>query len=85
MTVVELLRVMDNPNLAEPEEQTVNIYMESVYRKSGSYWQGTINEFLCKYSLGHYQNMGNAKVLKLTHWRNSYTGEFEPEIVVEDF
>ena len=85
MTVVELLKVMDNPNLTEPERQIVNIYTDSVYRGSGGYWKGTINEFLSRYNLGYYQLIGNAKVLKLTHSCNGYSGEFEPEIVCEDF
>ena len=87
MTVVELVKVIDNPRLAEPFMQIVNVVPESVYNgKSGGYWQGTISELLNKYyNHNLLQGLGNAKVIKLTMKYDDDLGEEIPEIIATDF
>lgn len=87
MTVVELVEVIDNPKLAEPLKQIINVVPESVYNgKSGGYWQGTIAELLNKYYMHNLlQGLGNAKVIKLTTTYDDDLGERIPEIIATDF
>ncbi len=87
MTVVELVKVIDNPRLVEPFMQIVNVVPENVYNgKSGGYWQGTIAELLNKYyNHNLLQGLGNAKVIKLTTAYDDNLGKEIPEIVATDF
>lgn len=90
MTVVELVKVIDNPKLAEPESQIVTVVCESDYynhdkNHSYSYWYGTINEILTKYNNGLLQGLGNAEVVKLTTTYDYDLEETIPQIISTDF
>lgn len=65
MKVIELINVLDNDYLAEPERtQEVAIMDVATFVGSGGYWQGTVEDFVSAYNRGLYQTLGNSEVVK---------------------